>query len=178
MNWVRYGSSATFETKSSYCRVARQSLHGSRKTWFQTSINLVRHGSSTTFETALNWWPPRLVFWSSRFLLLWSCLILIQGWLKTRASVGIRYNQERIKGAILSWYNSPFLFYNICRLFFLKIAQWNAKEKKKEKSYLIYSVVPSAHMAEILRNIVKSTMNICLRVYTYVKSHKQQNQHC
>ena len=26
MNWVRHGSSTTFETKSSYCRVARQSL--------------------------------------------------------------------------------------------------------------------------------------------------------
>ena len=26
MNWVRHGSSATFETKSSYCRVARQGL--------------------------------------------------------------------------------------------------------------------------------------------------------
>ena len=26
MNWVRHGSSATFETKSSYCRVATQSL--------------------------------------------------------------------------------------------------------------------------------------------------------
>ena len=52
------------------------------------------------------------------------------------------------------------------------------EREKKEKSYLIYSVVQSAHMAEILGNIVKSTMNICLRIYTYVKSHKQQNQHC
>ena len=26
MNWVRHGGSTTFETKSSYCRVARQGL--------------------------------------------------------------------------------------------------------------------------------------------------------
>ena len=26
MNWVRHGSSTTFETKSSYCRVARRGL--------------------------------------------------------------------------------------------------------------------------------------------------------
>ena len=44
MNWVRHGSSATFETKSSYCRV---------KVEFN-SINLARHGSSTTFETGLS----------------------------------------------------------------------------------------------------------------------------
>ena len=70
MNWVRYGGSATFETKSSYCRVARQglpaALHGSSTTWFHTSpycrakvefnsINWVQHGSSTTFETGLNY---------------------------------------------------------------------------------------------------------------------------
>ena len=64
MNWVRHGNSATFETKSSYRRVARQSLPCST-TWFQTwsycrankvelnSINLFRHGSSTTFESGL-----------------------------------------------------------------------------------------------------------------------------
>ena len=34
------------------------------------------------------------------------------------------------------------------------------KREKKEKSYLIYSVVQSALFAEILRNIVKSTMRI------------------
>ena len=34
------------------------------------------------------------------------------------------------------------------------------KREKKEKYYLIYSVVQSAHMAEILRDIVKSTMRI------------------
>ena len=67
MNWVRHGSSATYETKSCHCRVARQPcriLHGSSTTCFQTSrycrakvefnsVNLVRHGSSTTFETGL-----------------------------------------------------------------------------------------------------------------------------
>ena len=72
MNWIRHSVSTTFETKSSYCRVARQGLpsvsvlHGSSTTWFQTSrycrakvefnsINCVRHGSSTTFETGLTW---------------------------------------------------------------------------------------------------------------------------
>ena len=72
MNWVRHSVSTTFETKSSYCRVARQGLpsvavlHGSSTTWFQTSrycrakvecnsINCVRHGSSTMFETGLTW---------------------------------------------------------------------------------------------------------------------------
>ena len=43
MNWVRHGSSTTFETKSSYCRA---------KVEFN-SINWVRHGSSSTFETGL-----------------------------------------------------------------------------------------------------------------------------
>ena len=39
----RHGSSATFETKSSYC-LAKVEFN---------SINLVQHGSSTTFETGL-----------------------------------------------------------------------------------------------------------------------------
>ena len=43
MNSVQHGRSATFETKSSYCRA---------KVEFN-SINLVRHGNSTTFETGL-----------------------------------------------------------------------------------------------------------------------------
>ena len=43
MNRVRHGSSATFETKWSYCRA---------KVEFN-STNLVLHGSSTTFETGL-----------------------------------------------------------------------------------------------------------------------------
>ena len=63
MNWVRHGGSTSFETKSSYCRVA---LHGCCTTSFQTShycrakvefnsINWFRHDSSTTFETGLTW---------------------------------------------------------------------------------------------------------------------------
>ena len=43
MNWVRHGSSTTFETKSSYCRA---------KVEFN-SVNLVRPGCSTTFERGL-----------------------------------------------------------------------------------------------------------------------------
>ena len=186
-DWVRHGSSG-----SGYCRVARQSLHGSSTTWFQTSryccaraefnlSNLVRQGSSTTFERGLNCW--RTMTSASSFLDLSLPLTreLPHSHSRLIENKGFGWNKiqpREDKGAILSWYNPPFLFYNICRLFFLKIAQWNAKEKKKEKSYLIYSVVQSAHMAEILRNIVKSTMNIYLRIYTYVKSHKQQNQHC
>ena len=41
MNRVRHGRSATFETKSSYCRA---------KVEFN-SINLVRYGNSTTFDS-------------------------------------------------------------------------------------------------------------------------------
>ena len=67
MNWVRHGGSTTFETKSSYCRVARQRLPcytAVTRLGFKTSrycrakvefnsINWVRHGSSATFETGL-----------------------------------------------------------------------------------------------------------------------------
>ena len=65
MNWVRHGSSRTFETKSSYCRVARQSLpcytavarlgfkRRATAVLKSNSINLIRHGNSTTFETGL-----------------------------------------------------------------------------------------------------------------------------
>ena len=64
MNGVQHGSSKTFETKLSHCRVARQRLpcytavarlgfKRRAKVEFN-SINLVRHGSSTTFETGLS----------------------------------------------------------------------------------------------------------------------------
>ena len=68
MNWVQRGGSTTFETKPSYCRVARQGLPCytavarlgfkrratacSAKVEFN-SFNWVRHVSSTTFETGL-----------------------------------------------------------------------------------------------------------------------------
>ena len=67
MNCTRHGSSAMFETKSSFCRVAPQSSQCYRavaridfkrraprlaKVEFNL-INLVRHGRSTTFETGL-----------------------------------------------------------------------------------------------------------------------------
>ena len=65
MNWVRHGGSTTFETKSSYYRVARQGLQcytAVARLGFKrrakvefNSINWVRHGSSTTFETGLTW---------------------------------------------------------------------------------------------------------------------------
>ena len=65
MNWVQYGGSTTFETKSSYCRVARQGLHcytAAAQLGFKCRLTVVlksnsiislRHGSSTTFETDL-----------------------------------------------------------------------------------------------------------------------------
>ena len=62
MNRVRQGNSATFETKSSYCRVARQSLPcytAVARIGFKrcaTAVlksSLVRHVSSTAFETGL-----------------------------------------------------------------------------------------------------------------------------
>ena len=51
MNLVRHGSSATFETKSSYSRAKVE----------YNSINLVRHGSSATFETGLKQQQSRKV---------------------------------------------------------------------------------------------------------------------
>ena len=65
--FIRHGSSATFETKSSYCRVKRQSLPcytavarlgvKSRATAVLKSnlirLNLVWHSSSSTVETGL-----------------------------------------------------------------------------------------------------------------------------
>ena len=67
MNWVWHDSSVTFETKLSYCHVARQSLRcytavarlGFKKRCYCRAkvkfnfINLVQHGSSMTFETGL-----------------------------------------------------------------------------------------------------------------------------
>ena len=71
MNWDRHGGSTTFETKSSYCRVARQGLPcytAVARLGFKrratavpksnlirsTETNWVRHGSSTTSETGLS----------------------------------------------------------------------------------------------------------------------------
>ena len=191
MNWVRYGSSATFETKSSR-RVARQSLYGSSTTWFQmsrycctkvefNSINLVPHASSTTFVTGLNCW--RTMTSVSSFLEL--SLPLTRELPHSHSSLienkGFGWNKiqpREDKGAILSWYSSPFLFYNICRLFFLKIAQWNAKEKKREILFNIQRGSVSAHGWNLKEYSEIHNEIICLRIYTYVKSHKQQNQHC
>ena len=67
MNCARHGSSAMFETKLSFCRVAPQSspcYTAVARTDFKRRatrlakvelnlIKLVRHGSSTTFETGL-----------------------------------------------------------------------------------------------------------------------------
>ena len=64
MNRVRHGSSATFETKSGYYRVARQSLltytavarlgfkHRATAV-LKSNDQISRHGSSTMFETGL-----------------------------------------------------------------------------------------------------------------------------
>ena len=143
MNWVRHGGSTTFETKSSYCRVARQGLPCytavarlgfKRRATAVLKSNLIRHGSSTTFDTGLNCW--RTMTSESSFLELSLPLTLELPHSHSRLIENKGFGWNKIqpredKGAILSWYNSPFLFYNICRLFFLKIAQWNAKEKKK-----------------------------------------------
>ena len=48
MNWVRHGGSTTFETKSSYCRVAR--LGFKRRAAAVLKLNLIR---STEFGTAV-----------------------------------------------------------------------------------------------------------------------------
>ena len=55
MNCVRHGSSATFETKSSYC-IARLGFKRRVTAALKcNSINLVRLGSSTAFETGLTY---------------------------------------------------------------------------------------------------------------------------
>ena len=63
MNWVRHGGSTTFETKSSYCRVARQGLPCytavarlgfKRRTTTVLKLNLI---GSIEFNTAVAWRP-------------------------------------------------------------------------------------------------------------------------
>ena len=49
MNWVRHGDSTTFETKSSYCRVAAR-LGFKRRTTAVLKSNLIR---SIEFDTAV-----------------------------------------------------------------------------------------------------------------------------
>lgn len=56
MDSVRHESKTTFEIKSLYCHVARQSLRatGQWHAWFH--VNLVRYDSRTKFETGLTYY--------------------------------------------------------------------------------------------------------------------------